>query len=156
MRPSSCPLVLIQTSNSAAPLYRSAKSCAECRERRNAMMKRRAERMTKRSPTVTFPSMVCCDITCKKTTHHGEIEDRRDAKSKVHSPGHPRQFCCMLHERCAVVPVSLAAHSHEGVVSMSLVMREMRIRVCTSVHFCPLFPPLTGTFDGENADSPFD
>ena len=113
MRPPSWPLVLIQTSNPTDCLYWSAKSCAEWRARKYAMMKRRAERTTKRSPTDGFPVNGYAVILPVNITYWDEIENQKDAKLSAHSPRHPTRFFCMLHGRCVVVPVSLAAHSHQ-------------------------------------------
>lgn len=48
----SCPSVLIPESSICASLCLSAKSCAECRARKKAIMYNTAPRMTKRSPTL--------------------------------------------------------------------------------------------------------
>ena len=49
--PCSCPTVFNPWSISRDSLFRSAKSCVQCRERKNARMKRRPPRIAKTRPT---------------------------------------------------------------------------------------------------------
>lgn len=97
------PFVFMQLSSRYASLFRSAKSCVECRERKNAKTKRSPPRMANSNPTVCNIHGQNKGLVITKTTYFDENPVQTVVESSKNSQGIQGQCGCMLHERFAAL-----------------------------------------------------